>query len=159
MIRIAKLTDYAIVLLTYIARDGKRGVHAARDLAAESHLPVPTVSKILKCLSRGGLLVSHRGVAGGYSLAKDSGAINIAEIIAVMEGPVALTECSTTCPGLCEIERVCPVRNNWRKITDVVVRSLENVTLLDMTQPIPKPSIEPARRLGGRLHLRLMAKR
>ena len=159
MIRIAKLTDYAIVLLTYIARDGERGVHAARDLAAESHLPVPTVSKILKCLSRGGLLVSHRGVAGGYSLAKTAGAINIAEIIAVMEGPVALTECSTTCPGLCEIERVCPVRNNWRKITDVVVRSLENVTLLDMTQPLPKPSIEPARRSGGRLHLRLMAKR
>ena len=159
MIRIAKLTDYAIVLLTYIARSGERSVNAARDLAAASHLPVPTVSKILKCLSLGGLLVSHRGVAGGYSLAKAAGTINIAEIIAVMEGPVALTECSTTCPGLCEIERVCPVRNNWRKINDVVVRSLENVTLLDMTQPLPKPSIEPARRPGGRLHLRLMAKR
>jgi FeS assembly SUF system regulator len=159
MIRIAKLTDYAIVLLTYIARNGKRDVHAARDLAAESHLPVPTVSKILKCLARGGLLVSHRGVAGGYSLAKAAGTINIAEVIAVMEGPVALTECSTSCPGLCEIERVCPVRNNWRKINDVVRRSLENVTLLDMTQPLPKPSREPARHSGGRLHLRLMAKR
>ena len=159
MIRIAKLTDYAIVLLTYIARNAKRSVHSARDLAGESHLPVPTVSKILKCLSRGGLLVSHRGVAGGYSLAKAPGAINLAEIIAVMEGPVALTECSTSCPGLCEIEPACPVRNNWRKINDVVVRSLENVTLLDMTQPLPKPSIEPARHPGGRTRLVLIAKR
>ena len=159
MIRIAKLTDYAIVLLTYVARNRKRSVHAARDLATESHLPVPTVSKILKCLSRGGLLVSHRGVAGGYSLAKAPGAINLAEIIAVMEGPVALTECSTSCPGLCEIEPVCPVRNNWRKINDVVVRSLENLTLLDMTEPLPKPSIEPARHPNGRPHLVLLAKR
>ena len=159
MIRIAKLTDYAIVLLTYIARDGKRGVHAARDLAAGSHLPVPTVSKILKCLSRGGLLVSHRGVAGGYSLAKAASAINLAEIIAIMEGPVALTECSTSCPGLCEIEPVCPVRNNWRKINDVVVRSLENLTLLDMTEPLPRPSTAPARKDDGRPHLVLLAKR
>ena len=76
-----------------------------------------------------------------------------------MEGPVALTECSTSCPGLCEIERVCPVRNNWRQINDVVLRSLESVTLLDMTQPLPKPSIEPAYHPGGRLQLRLPAKR
>jgi FeS assembly SUF system regulator len=159
MIRIAKLTDYAIVLLTYVARNRKRSVHAARDLATESHLPLPTVSKILKSLSRGGLLVSHRGVAGGYSLARAPGAVNLAEIIAVMEGPVALTECSTSCPGLCEIEPVCPVRNNWRKINDVVVRSLENLTLLDMTEPLPKPSTAPARKDGGRPHLVLLAKR
>lgn len=48
MIRIAKLTDYAIVLLTHIVRSRKRRVHAARELAVESHLPVPTVSKVLK---------------------------------------------------------------------------------------------------------------
>ena len=75
------------------------------------------------------------------------------------EGPVALTECTTSCPGLCEIELVCPVRANWRKINDVVVRSLENLTLADMTTPLPKPSIEPARHPDGQPHLVLMAKR
>lgn len=159
MIRIAKLTDYAIVLLTYVARDTTGAVHAARDLATASHLPVPTVSKILKCLSRGGLLVSHRGVAGGYSLAKAPRAISLAEIIEVMEGTVALTECSTSCPGACAIEQVCPVRQNWRKINRVVLRSLEGLTLLDMTEPLPKRSSETRRQADARPPLVLRAKR
>jgi FeS assembly SUF system regulator len=152
MLRLAKLTDYAIVLLTYVARDRTHSVHTARDLATQSHLPLPTVSKILKSLSRGGLLVSHRGVMGGYSLARAAEAITVAEIIALMEGPVALTECSAACPGLCEIERVCPVRNNWRMISAVVLRSLEHLTVTDMTEPLPGPSVEPPRD-GPRLPL------
>jgi FeS assembly SUF system regulator len=159
MIRIAKLTDYAIVLLTYVARDRDRGVHNARDLAAESHLPLPTVSKVLKSLSRGGLLVSHRGATGGYGLAKPADAISVAEIIAAMEGPVALTECSTNCPGVCEIEKVCPVRRNWRSINAVVLRSLENLTLSDMAEPLPKPSVGRARERPARPVLTLLAKR
>ena len=68
MIRLSKLTDYGILLMTQIVRHPERTLHTARDLAAETQIPLPTVSKILKGLSNGGLLVSHRGVKGGYSL-------------------------------------------------------------------------------------------
>src|SRR5207247_1798797 len=70
MIRLGKLTDYGLVLMTYIARNHDRSLHTARVLSVESRLPLPTVSKLLKELLEGGLLVSHRGVKGGYSLAK-----------------------------------------------------------------------------------------
>src|SRR5206468_6982749 len=69
MIRLGKLTDYGLVLMTHIAQNHDRLLHTARDLAVESRLPLPTVSKLLKELLQGGLLVSHRGIKGGYSLA------------------------------------------------------------------------------------------
>jgi FeS assembly SUF system regulator len=159
VIRIAKLTDYAIVLLTYVARNRKLAVHTARDLATQSHLPLPTVSKVLQTLSRGGLLASHRGVAGGYSLAKSAEAIHVAEIVAIMEGPVALTECNTSCPEMCPIEGLCPVRKSWRKINAVVLRSLQSLTLADMTGPLDSRSVARRRPQGGRATLALFDER
>lgn len=159
MLRISKLTDYAVVLLTHFARELEQPMHNVRDLAAMSHLPVPTVSKILKMLSRAGFLVSHRGVKGGYSLAKPPVKITVAEIIAAIEGPVALTECGTNCPGMCDLEPVCPVRSNWRKISQVVRKALENLTLLEMACPLPEFRASPGRSEGGEPCLTFMAPR
>jgi Rrf2 family protein len=90
MIRIGKMTDYGIVLLSYFVHDEKKA-HNARDLSLESSLPLPTVSKILKGLSRAELLVSQRGVKGGYRLAFKPESISVATIIQALEGPIAMT--------------------------------------------------------------------
>src|SRR5437660_12711171 len=102
MIRLGKLTDYGLVLRTCIARSDTHdsGLHTALDLAKMSRLPLPTVSKVLKELLQSGLLVSHRGIKGGYSLARDAHEISLAEIVTALEGPIALTECSTDISGL-----------------------------------------------------------
>ncbi len=140
MIRIAKLTDYGILLLTRFAQDPELPIHNARDLAAEAHLPLPTVSKILKALGRGGLLASHRGVSGGYSLARRPEEISVAEIIRALEGPIGLTECSPDAHGLCYLEPICPVQSNWQRITHAVLEALELLTLADMTRPLSQPA-------------------
>src|SRR3569623_983204 len=93
MLRVGKLTDYGTVVMTYLARDA-RGLHSANEIAAELGLALPTVSKLLKALVQNGLLASHRGVKGGYSLAMAPEDISVARIIAAIEGPIALTECS-----------------------------------------------------------------
>jgi FeS assembly SUF system regulator len=144
MLRIAKLTDYGVVLLSRMAHD-EQAVHNARDLAAASELPLPTVSKVLKTLGRAGLLLSHRGARGGFSLARPAKKISVAEIITAIEGPIALTDCSGSCRGLCELEAVCPVRSNWRKISEVVHDALDGLSLADMASPLPKPRTAAAR--------------
>ena len=136
MIRITKQTDYGIVLLTHLAADPERQYNAP-DLAAEAHLPLPMVSKILKLLAREGLLASHRGVKGGYSLARRPEAISMAEIIAALEGPIALTECISV-EGDCSHEPLCPVRSNWRRINQAVRTALEGITLAEMAHPRQK---------------------
>jgi FeS assembly SUF system regulator len=137
MIRISKLTDYAIMLLTYIARDPLH-TRTARDLAVEARLPLPTVSKVLKTLAREGLLVAHRGVKGGFSLARPPEEISVADIIGAFEGPIALTECSSHALRLCQLEQRCPVGSNWQRINQAVLGALATLTLAAMTRPLPR---------------------
>ncbi len=141
MIRLAKLTDYGLVLMTLIARTKGGTVHTARDLAVASKLPLPTVSKLLKQLLQRGLLVSHRGSSGGYGLAKEPSEISVAEIITAIEGPIGLTECSTDASGVCDLERSCPIKSNQRVISQVVVGALNKVVLSDLVQPLQLTAI------------------
>ena len=140
--RITKQTDYGIVLLTYFARNADRKL-SARELADRSRLPQPTVTKILKMLCRGKLLRSQRGVNGGYSLAYDAATITIGQVISVIEGPIALTQCSANAVG-CEQEQICPARPNWRRLDEAVRGALESVTLVDMAYPML-----PSSRIGA----------
>jgi FeS assembly SUF system regulator len=134
MIRITKQTDYGIVLLTHLAAQADRQLNAP-ELAAETQLPLPMVSKILKLLVREGLLVSHRGVKGGYSLGRLPEEITMAEIISSLEGPIAITECIEVSSD-CSHEQLCPVRSNWQRINEAVRGALEGITLAEMTSPL-----------------------
>ena len=145
MIRLGKLTDYGLVLMTVIARDRTRSIHTARELAAVSKLPLPTVSKVLKVLLHGHLLNSERGIKGGYSLAREPHEISMAEIISVLEGPISLTDCATDVSGLCDLERCCPIKSNQRIISQVVNSALSKVTLAELTQPLHLITIKDAR--------------
>ena len=133
--RLTKLADYAIVLLTRFAAGGPEAVHAARDLAAETHLPFPTVGKLLKSLVHAGFLRSHRGVRGGYSLARPAGTITVAQVITALEGPIGLTACLGDTPGSCEIERLCPVRTTWSRVNAAVWSALDGLTLDQLAAP------------------------
>ena len=144
MIRLGKLTDYGLVLLTYMARSHAESLHTARELAAESRLPLPTVSKILKQLLQSGVLVSSRGIKGGYALAREPREISISEVIAGLEGPIALTECSTDLSG-CDLEQCCPIKNNQRVINAAVRGALERLTLADLIHPLRLTTIQDAR--------------
>jgi DNA-binding IscR family transcriptional regulator len=68
----------------------------------------------------------------------------VAEIIAVLEGPIALTECSTDISGLCDLEPCCPIKNNLRIISQVVRGALEKVMLSDLSQPLHLTTIRNA---------------
>lgn len=134
MLRITKQSDYAIVLMTHIVSTEDRWLNAS-ELASQAGLPQPIVSKILKLLTRGGLLESHRGVKGGYCLAQPSSEITVAEIIEALEGPISVTECIEESPGECSQEAFCRVRGNWQHINHVLRNALSEITLEEMARP------------------------
>ena len=138
MIKLTRLADYGIVLLTYVARYPEGMVHNVPELAAEAHLPLPTVSKVLKVLAKGGLLVSHRGVKGGFHLARRPEEIKLDEIVSVLDGPIAITECSSASGNRCSHTLRCPARSNLQLINRAVLTALQNITLADMTRPLPQ---------------------
>ncbi len=147
MIRIRWETDYGLILLGYLVQDHDTGVHTAREVAERASLPLPIVSKILKTLAREGILVSHRGVKGGYSLAQRADEITLAEVIQALEGPIGITECASR-PGMCEKEPRCPMRINWMKISQAFRESLDRIPLSEMFHP--PPATAALLRIGGR---------
>ena len=137
MIRLSRMTDYGIVLLTWMASHPEREVHSASDLAADARLPRPTVSKILKILARKGILTSRRGVVGGYRLTRPPEEVTLTDLIDALEGPVGLTACTSPEASHCEFEQVCPVENHWNLINQAVRSTLEKITLSDLARPCP----------------------
>ena len=140
MLRITRLADYGIVLMTRMASDPER-LYNAPELAQDAKLPQPIVSKILKILARNELLVSHRGVKGGYSLERDPASLSVADIIEALEGPIAITECIDNTPGECSQESCCPVAANWQRINQAIRLALEGIKLSEMTHPLPEPVV------------------
>ncbi|VGO19905.1 SUF system Fe-S cluster assembly regulator [Pontiella sulfatireligans] len=128
MLKITKLEGYAFLLLTCMASRDSSLLYSAKDLSTDSSLPLPTVSKVLKLLTQAAILKSCQGSRGGYSLAKPADEINVAEIVQIFEGPLALTDCcgEASCP------RNCPVAPDWQKLNNAIENLLRGLTLADM---------------------------
>jgi len=144
MIRLSRLADYGVVVLGRLAtmREREAGPTTAAEIAEATLLPAPTVAKILKLLARGDVVCSHRGHQGGYSLARDPGAITVADLVTALDGPVALTACVDGHEGDCSIESMCAIRGHWDAVNTAVRKALESVTLADMILPGVPPMFQ-----------------
>ena len=130
MLRISRLTDYATVILAMLAEHPER-VHTATAVAEHTRIAAPTVSKLLKQLQRANLVISTRGLHGGYQLARPAAQISAAAILDALEGPVALTDCAVG-HGNCEIEENCRVGRVWQRLNLAIRRSLYEVSLAQL---------------------------
>ncbi len=130
MLRLSKLTDYAVVVLVRLEASG--GVTTSPWLAQETGVPEPTVAKVLKALAADGLVASQRGARGGYRLARPLEEIPVARVIAAIDGPISLTACVDGAVGGCEAQGLCPVRGRWDPVNSAIRSALTRITLADM---------------------------
>ncbi len=162
MLKLGKLTDYAIAVAAQLARHAQTSPDAAMSaavLAAETGVPEPTVAKVLKRLARGQLLLSVRGVSGGYRLAQPAASITVGQIIEVMDGPIAIVTCVETAgeTGGCNVAHKCGVRNKWAPVNDAIRTALHAVTLADMAMPscaVPAGPQLMTLKIAGERHVR-----
>ncbi|MFM1885283.1 MAG: hypothetical protein RL026_440 [Pseudomonadota bacterium] len=131
MLRIGKLTDYATVLLAALAGEPDRQ-QTATELAERTGVASPTVSKLLKQLQRAGLVLSSRGLHGGYRLARPAAQISAAAILEALEGPPRLTDCAGSDHDRCDLEATCRVGSAWQRLNRAIHQSLQDVTLSDL---------------------------
>jgi FeS assembly SUF system regulator len=142
MLRLSKLTDYAVVVLIRLgecdregrALDGAPCVQTSPGLSAGTGVPEPTVAKVLKSLATAGLVSSHRGARGGYRLVRPLEAISVADVIAAVDGPIALTACVDGSTACCDVSSVCAVKGRWDLVNEAMLRSLHAISLADMRQ-------------------------
>jgi FeS assembly SUF system regulator len=142
MLRLSKLTDYAVVVLVRLS--GMEGVQTSPGIAAATGIPEPTVAKVLKTLAAGDLVASQRGAKGGYRLNRHLSAIPIADVIAAIDGPIALTACVDGSASECESQGLCPMRGRWDPVNDAIQKALSGITLADMQKGRPPAFRVPA---------------
>ena len=149
MLRLSKLTDYAVVVLLRLATTSEScdAVQTSPGIAAATGVPEPTVAKVLKALSAASLVVSHRGARGGYRLLRPLDDIAIADVIAAIDGPIALTACVDGALAPCEVKGMCAVKGRWDLVNDAIRRALGRITLAEMREA----SIPPAFRFDPTL--------
>lgn len=147
MLRLSKMTDYGTVLLAHMAQR-PAAVHTATDLAEATHLNGPTVSKLLKALTKSGLLASQRGAHGGYTLAREPGDISAADIINAIEGGMGITECAGD-HSSCAIEAHCDVGGAWQRINLAIHDALKSVSLAELARPATL--VPPTVRIGRKV--------
>jgi FeS assembly SUF system regulator len=135
MLRLSKLTDYAVVVLVRLS--GMEGVQTSPGLATATGIPEPTVAKVLKALTASDLVASQRGARGGYRLNRDLSGIPIADVIAAIDGPIALTACVEGTGLGCESQGLCPMRGRWDPVNDAIHKALSAITLADMQVTLP----------------------
>ncbi|NKB44769.1 MAG: SUF system Fe-S cluster assembly regulator [Alphaproteobacteria bacterium] len=130
MFKVNKLTDYATVVLIDMASSGL--IRPTQAISDNTGIPLPTVAKLMKHLVKSGLVASHRGVRGGYSLNRPADQTTIADVIEAVEGPIALTACVDTSDEQCSYESLCPASGKWNRVNRAVTGALRDVTLAEM---------------------------
>lgn len=138
MIKISKLADYAIRIIHVLFADQ---CLSASKIAEKSAIPEPTVSKILKKLAESRLLLSVQGPKGGYQLSKTAEKISLAELVTVMDGKPAMTECCKTTYD-CAQDEVCGQQHNWQIVNHLVFSVLDQISLMDMKSGISERQIK-----------------
>ncbi len=135
MLRLSNLADYGVVVMTAAARVADHGgLTSASDIAAQTGIALPTVAKLMGLLARAELLVSQRGSAGGFSLARPAGSINLAEIVEAIDGPIALTHCADGGHD-CTLHGHCAVKPHWDPVNRAVKTALAEVSLAALAPP------------------------
>ena len=130
---ISKKAKYAIHALVKLARDREKGPVLISEISKEGHIPQKFLEAILLDLKRAGILNSKKGKGGGYYLIKKPEEVNMADVLRLFDGALALLPCVTykyyeRCEE-CTDEQTCGIRRVMQQVRDETVRILKDSTL------------------------------
>jgi Rrf2 family protein len=135
--KLSKKGEYALKALIELAINHNKGINVTliHDIAARTKIPIKYLEQILLNLKNRGILVSKRGVGGGYSLARPPEQISLGEVIRISEGPLAPINCaSVTSHVKCKQESICGLYSIMREVRDAVANIVDNISLNDVAK-------------------------
>ncbi len=129
---VGRRVDYAVRALSYLAGQPIGAIVSRADIEKSQDIPSFYLSKIMKDLVAGGLVQSHIGSKGGFTLAKKAGAITIKDIYETVERPLVLMECLEQGASYCSFCAVCTQKSVWEEAQSVLANFLAGVSIADI---------------------------
>jgi Rrf2 family protein len=148
MLRLTKKADYGLMALKFLAEHGDTASLSAKDIAEAYHIPPQLLAKILQRLAKEGLLRSHAGMNGGYTLARSSKEISAFEVIKAIDGPLFITSCVTE-SGLCDLTNSCTIKEPLARVNESISDVLKKIRICDLVES----DREHPRKQGGEIDL------
>lgn len=136
MLRLTKKADYGLMALKYLAEHPNEASLSAKDIAEAYHIPPQLLAKILQLLAREGLLRSHAGMNGGYTLARSPRTITAFEVIRIIDGPLFITSCVTE-SGVCDLTSSCTIKEPLARVNDTISKVLKKIKISDLVEADP----------------------
>lgn len=132
LMHVGRRVDYAVRALSYLAAQPPDKIISKADIEKKQDIPPYYLSKIMKDLVAGGLVRSHIGSKGGFSLARPSKTISVREIYEAVEGPLAVMECLEKKEEYCQYCSVCNQISVWERAQSFLVNYLDRVFISDI---------------------------
>jgi Rrf2 family protein len=132
LMNVGRRVDYAVRALSYLAGQPIGAIVSRADIEKSQDIPSFYLSKIMKDLVAGGLVQSHIGSKGGFTLAKKAGAITIKDIYETVERPLVLMECLEQGANYCSFCAVCTQKSIWEEAQSVLANFLAGVSVADI---------------------------
>lgn len=133
MLRLTKKADYGLMALKYLAEHPDEASLSAKEIAEAYHIPPQLLAKILQLLAREGLLRSHAGMNGGYTLSRKPHSITAFEVIRIIDGPLFITSCVTE-SGICDLTSSCTIKEPLARVNDSISDVLKNIRISDLVE-------------------------
>jgi Rrf2 family protein len=129
---ISRKSDYALRALAYIASQKAEKKSSISEIAEAESIPRDFLAKILKELTRSGILKSYQGVTGGYQLARTKDTISFLDVIEAMEGPLQVNLCAGI-ENDCGCSRFngCSMKAFWDQVQDGLAKTLKDANFGD----------------------------
>jgi Rrf2 family protein len=122
--QVSRKADYALRAIAFVAQIKKNELASIGRIAKARGIPREFLAKILKELTRAGILVSFQGVTGGYRLARPAREVSFLDVIEAMEGPVAVNLCVDGNHVGCTREKGCEIRTFFVKQQELITNAL-----------------------------------
>jgi Rrf2 family protein len=133
MLKLTKKADYGLMALKYLAEHPEKTALSAKDVADAYGIPAQLLAKILQRLTKTGLLCSHAGMNGGYSLAREARQISAFEVILAIDGPFFITSCNKGAKS-CELTTNCTIKEPLARVNDTIAGVLKSISIQDLAE-------------------------
>lgn len=119
MLKISKLSDYGFIIVAYLTVGKKVN---ASDISRDTHIPLPTVNKILKKLVSKSVLNSFKGKYGGFVLNRQKEDVSFLDVIEAIDGKFGITECAIS-NTVCDLQKICLIQSKI-KVVDSEIKNI-----------------------------------
>jgi FeS assembly SUF system regulator len=133
MIKLSKLTDYAVIVLGYLASQAGAPVSASQ-VAEGTKLPEPTVQKVLKLMATKKIITAQRGANGGYLLPLSLSCVSVYDVVEAIEGPLELAPCENDIASDCELARLFAPKQRWNKVNLAIKETLDKIRVNELVK-------------------------